>query len=106
MLIEFGSARYEMRMHDAEQSSTDQAHTPTAIFKQGYSPIEQYEGTTQGPYTDIQALGATLYRTAFGIRPIDALKRSGEIRHTTAELEKTPFDEQTRTKRDWFIAGY
>lgn len=85
VLIDFGSARYEMRMRGADQSDSDQAHTPTSIFKQGYSPIEQYEGTPQGPYTDIYALGATLYRTAFGIRPIEALTRSGEIRQTKTD---------------------
>lgn len=82
VLIDFGSARYEMRIRGVEQISTDQDHVPTAIFKQGYSPIEQYEGTTQGPYTDIYALGATLYKIAFGIRPVEALKRSGQIRQT------------------------
>jgi serine/threonine protein kinase len=80
VLIDFGSARYEMRMHGVEETPGDPVHAPTAIFKQGYSPIEQYEGTPQGPYTDIYALGATLYRTAFRTRPVDALKRSGEIR--------------------------
>ena len=85
VLIDFGSARYEMRMHGAEQSGEGQAHTPTTIFKQGYSPIEQYEGTKQGPYTDIYAFGATLYRTAFGTRPVDSLKRSGELRLTQTD---------------------
>ena len=82
VLIDFGSARYEMRMLGAEQGDDEQGHTPTTIFKSGYSPVEQYEGTTQGPYTDIYALAATLYRIAFGVRPIDALKRSGERRLT------------------------
>lgn len=81
ILIDFGSARYAMRMHGAQQLSAGEGHTPTAIFKQGFSPIEQYEGTDQGAYTDIYALGATLYRTAFGTRPVDALKRSSELRH-------------------------
>ncbi len=85
VLIDFGSARYEMRMHGPEQTGADRAHTPTTIFKQGYSPIEQYEGTTQGPYTDVYALGATLYRIALGARPVDALKRSGEIRLTKTD---------------------
>ena len=85
VLIDFGSARYEMRMHGAERTEAERGHTPTAIFKQGYSPIEQYEGTTQGPYTDIYAFAATLYRVAFGVRPVDALKRSGEIRLTQSD---------------------
>lgn len=82
VLIDFGSARYEMRMHGADSADTEQGHSPTTIFKQGYSPVEQYEGTKQGPYTDIYALAATLYRVAFGTRPVDSLKRSGEMRLT------------------------
>lgn len=101
VLIDFGSARYELRTHGVEQANSDQAHTPTAIFKHGYSPIEQYEGTTQGPYTDIYALGATLYKAAFGIRPVEVLKRSGEIRETKIdplvsayELDKGRFSDK------------
>ena len=85
VLIDFGSARYEMRMRGADQDNADQGHTPTSIFKQGYSPIEQYDGTPQGPYTDIYALGATIYRTAFGVRPIEAMTRSGELRMTKTD---------------------
>ena len=80
ILIDFGSARYLLRMHESEDSEGEAAHAPTAIFKPGYSPIEQYEGSEQGPYTDIYALGATLYRAALDARPVDALKRSGELR--------------------------
>ena len=53
VLLDFGSARPE--------SGVDQRMT--AIVKHGYSPAEQYgsDSSQQGPFTDIYALGATLY---------------------------------------------
>jgi serine/threonine protein kinase len=105
VLIDFGSARYAIRMHGAEQVTQGQAYTPTAIFKQGFSPIEQYEGTTQGPYTDIYALGATLYRIALGVLPADSLKRSGEIRlNRTDPLEPASKKGQGRFSTDFLKA--
>jgi len=71
VLIDFGSAR----------KSTGQTRTLTSLVTYGYAPFEQYnEGhEKQGPWTDIYALGASLY---FGItksKPEDALKRGGAI---------------------------
>ncbi|KAB2847718.1 MAG: serine/threonine protein kinase, partial [Hyphomicrobiaceae bacterium] len=65
-LIDFGAAR---------QSVGQQSKTLTAIIKAGYSPAEQYdtEGTQrQGPWSDIYALAATLYRAVTGARPPEA----------------------------------
>src|SRR5688572_7751606 len=52
VLIDFGSARGASR-----------SRTVSALVKPGYSPYEQYAttGANQGPWTDIYALGATLY---------------------------------------------
>ena len=54
VLIDFGSARGEIASH---------SKTVSALVKPGYSPYEQYATTSskQGPWTDIYALGATLY---------------------------------------------
>lgn len=46
------------------------------ILKPGYSPIEQYDKTQNiGPYTDIYALGATLYYMLTGIKPDESTNR-------------------------------
>ena len=54
VLIDFGSARGDIAR---------QSRTVSALVKPGYSPYEQYAetGSQQGPWTDIYALGATLY---------------------------------------------
>lgn len=68
VLIDFGSARGEIAAH---------SKTVSALVKPGYSPYEQYAetGKRQGPWTDIYALGATLYHAITGKRPPDAPSR-------------------------------
>jgi serine/threonine protein kinase len=68
VLIDFGSARGDIAR---------QSRTVSALVKPGYSPYEQYAetGSQQGPWTDIYALGATLYHAISGKRPPDAPSR-------------------------------
>lgn len=67
MLIDFGSARQAMK---TSRSSKRIALT------HGYAPMEQYpDKGKSGPWTDIYALGATMYRCISGKRPDDALSR-------------------------------
>ena len=68
VLIDFGSARGDI---------ASRSRTVSALVKPGYSPYEQYaeNGVRQGPWTDIYALGATLYQAIAGKRPPDAPSR-------------------------------
>ncbi len=75
VLLDFGSAR---------KSLEDTSKSLTSIFSRGYAPIEQYNSTedTQGAWTDIYSLGATLYRSIAGVPPMDAVDRSASFSHT------------------------
>jgi serine/threonine protein kinase len=68
VLIDFGASR---------QAMARRTQTVAAIVKPGYSPIEQYDRETkqQGAWSDIYALGATIYSVIAGGPPPDALSR-------------------------------
>jgi TPR repeat protein len=72
VLLDFGSARESLGM--TQQSMT-------SIVSRGYAPIEQHNTgeELQGSWTDIYALGATLYRCIAGVPPSDAIDRSSSI---------------------------
>lgn len=70
ILIDFGSAR------EFEQDKT-QMHT--SMLTHGYAPPEQYTANSRkGAYTDIYALGATLYFVLTGKAPLEAAARLTE----------------------------
>ncbi len=71
VLIDFGSAR---------QSIDNKGKAVTGFVTHGYAPFEQYNTQDeQGPWTDLYALGATLYRCITGKAPVDALERLASI---------------------------
>jgi len=67
VLIDFGSARF-----DAGQATS----TKVTFYTPPYAAIEQYVKTyPQGPWTDIYALGVTLYECVTGEKPPEVLER-------------------------------
>ncbi len=70
VLIDFGAAR----------QSIDNDSAQTGFVTHGYAPFEQYNThDEQGPWTDIYALGATLYRCIMKKAPVDALDRLASL---------------------------
>src|SRR5262249_12106561 len=73
VLLDFGAAR---------RAVGEMSRSLTGIVKAGYSPQEQYatDGRLQGPWSDLYAFGATLYRAVAGEVPEEATLRVSDDR--------------------------
>src|SRR5215475_452305 len=92
VLLDFGAAR---------RAVAEMSQSFTGIVKAGYSPHEQYssDNRQQGPWSDIYALGATLYRAVAGLPPEEVTLRVDQDRMPRAAAAAKG------TYRPEFLAG-
>jgi serine/threonine protein kinase len=78
ILLDFGAARTALG---------ERTRNVSALLSPGYSPLEQYNFQGQlGPWTDVYASAATLYRAVTGVGPPDANGRLEEDRLIAPDL--------------------
>ena len=89
ILIDFGSAR---------EFEEDKTQALTSLYTPCYAPPEQYtRNSRNGAYSDIYALGATLYFIVTGKSPMEATARLTETMPSPKALNPSLPDEADRT---------
>jgi len=93
ILLDFGAARHALG---------EQGKNLSVILKPGYAPEEQYRSRgKQGPWTDIYAAAATVYKAITGNMPPDALDRLNDdqiIRPSQFGVSISPEEEAVMMK--------
>jgi serine/threonine protein kinase len=96
VLLDFGSAR---------EALNDPAHAMTGLVTPGYAPFEQYNARgKQGPWTDLYALGATLYHCLAGRAPVGAPDRIAALQEHQADPLQPARDVARGRYRSEFLA--
>ena len=94
VLLDFGTAKQTVGHH---------TRTMNLIVKDGYSAPEQYYADgRQGPWTDIYAFAATLYRAISGKRPVDAMARQDALSND----EPDPLVDLSEIAADTYSRGF
>ena len=80
VLLDFGAAR---------QALGEQTRALTGMVTPGYAPFEQYNSRTrQGPWTDLYAIGATIYHALSGKAPAESPERIAALQEQEADPMK------------------
>lgn len=85
-IIDFGAAKF-CDLKKSDDNFQDK------VVTMGYAPPEQYRNNeSQGTYTDIYAVGATLYRAITGVTPVNSLdrQRNDPLKYPSELIEKIP----------------
>jgi serine/threonine protein kinase len=99
VLLDFGAARHAIG---------DPSQALTAILKPNFAPVEQYgetKGLRQGPWTDLYALGATLWFLITGTPPQPATARAlGSGAESLADTRRPGLSMDFLRAVDWMMA--
>ena len=103
VLLDFGAARQALSGH---------SQSITGVVTPGYGPFEQYNTRgKQGPWTDLYAIGATLYRCVAGRTPTEAPDRIAALQEGDADplqpastVAKGRYSSEFLATIDWMLS--